>query len=170
MYTRYGLPGHRCAPTRCRLRWSADPGAEFIGRQPPKVGCAIINALGENHRNRGAVGTGVLWDLHRSDTFPDQLDTDRIVEYRHCTCPRSGPAIHRAVRWRECQGIGGSTVVRRSWRWRYLSSTLRKIQKDQWMSPLWGNTTCGRSREVFHCRQFPLDFVQFTDAWGPSLS
>ena len=35
-----------------------------------------------------------------------------------------------------------------------------KFKKDQWMSPLGGNTTCGRSREVFHCRQFPLDFVQ----------
>ena len=39
-----------------------------------------------------------------------------------------------------------------------LPSTLRKIQKGQWMSPLWGNTTCGRSRKVFHCRQLPQTF------------
>ena len=71
--TRCELPGHGCAPTRCHLRWSADPGAEVIARQPPKVGCAIINALGEYHRNCGAVGAGVLWDLHRSDIFAGQL-------------------------------------------------------------------------------------------------
>ena len=39
-----------------------------------------------------------------------------------------------------------------------LSSTLRKIHKEQWMSPLWGGTTCGRCRKVFDCPQLRQTF------------